>query len=212
MRSRFVVLTVVLLVTAGVIARASVAEPVPPRESLANFPMAIGAWAGQPGAPFDPKILEVLGVDEYVNLTFTQPGRNPLGLYVGYYGSQRQGDAIHSPLNCLPGAGWQPVSKEDVAVPVAGGDIRINKYLIEKGAERMLVLYWYQSHGRAIANEYTSRAFMVWDAMRTGRIDAALVRVIVPVIDSATGLATAEKDGLHFVSETFPVLGKFLPS
>jgi EpsI family protein len=160
----------------------------------------------------------VLGADEYLSRVYHTDRRNYVGLYIGYYESQRQGDTIHSPLNCLPGAGWQPVSKSYVPISVVDSDnrpstITVNRYVIEKGIERQVVLYWYQSHGRAIANEYRSKVLMVYDAVRLNRSDAALVRVISPSIASEdNGETAADVRTVEFVKAMFPLLGKFLPS
>jgi EpsI family protein len=215
---RLSILSIFLLLGAAVIAKASRTEQVPPREPLARFPSTIGSWKGQDTAPFSKEVLAVLGVDEYLIRVYHTDRRNAVGLYIGYYESQRQGDTIHSPLNCLPGAGWQPVSKSYVPISVVDSDnrpstITVNRYVIEKGIERQVVLYWYQSHGRAIANEYRSKVLMVYDAVRLNRSDAALVRVISPSIPSEDdGETAADVRTVEFVKAMFPLLGRFLPS
>jgi EpsI family protein len=123
---------------------------------------------------------------------------------------------MHSPLNCLPGAGWQAVRQDRVTLHVRGADgapvaVTVNQFVIQKGLSRQLVLYWYQSHGRVIASEYTSKLYMVYDAMRLNRTDGAMVRVITPIRDrgeeaAAAGLANA------FVQQMFPSLSRLLPS
>src|SRR5437773_101745 len=75
------------------------AESVPNRESLASFPMAVDGWNGERAEDFDPKVLAVLGVDDYLNRIYTRQADPAVGVYVGYYISQREGDTIHSPLN-----------------------------------------------------------------------------------------------------------------
>jgi EpsI family protein len=218
MNIRIAIVAVMLLAGTGVLARASRSELIPVRSSFATFPLRMDDWLGRRAEDFDAKTLSVLGVDEYMHRVYAKAPQVPIGLYVGYYQSQRQGDTIHSPLNCLPGAGWQPVSKGSVAIPVrtsvgnpAERVIEVNRYVIQKGADRTLVLYWYQSHGRVIASEYTSKVYMVLDAMRTNRTDAAMVRVITPVIDSE-GLEVAERRAVGFVQSLFPRLDSYLPS
>jgi EpsI family protein len=204
-------------------ATASVSEPVPIRESLVTFPIQVGEWQGVRATPLPANVLAVLGVDEYLNRTYYTSER-ALGLYVGYYQSQRQGDAIHSPMNCLPGAGWEPLKRDYLTLNVAlspGTDvaaaptrpIRVNRYLIRKGADTQVVLYWYQSQGRAIANEYLSKVYMVYDAMRSNRTDAALVRIASPVVGSSA-IAEQEAEGraVEFVKSIYPFLGRYLPS
>ena len=138
-------------------------------------------------------------MDEYLNLVYSKTADLPIGLYIGYYKSQREGDTMHSPLNCLPGAGWAPESQSYLTIPVstspgaAPQPITVNRYLIRKGADRQLVLYWYQSHGRVVASEYSSKIFMVLDAIRTNRTDGALVRVITPVLDEDAGAVTGRE-------------------
>ena len=217
MLRRIVVLAACLLLSAGVIAKASRTEVVPPRESLDRFPLQIGAWRGQNTEPFTAEVLAVLGADDYLTRVY-RADRQYAGLYIGYYESQRQGDTIHSPLNCLPGSGWQPLSKSYISIPVTSADgvasdITVNRYVIEKGLEQQIVFYWYQSHGRVVANEYRSKLFMIYDAARLNRSDAALVRVITPRLGAEHGgEAAANASAMNFVKAMFPHLGKFLPS
>jgi EpsI family protein len=138
-----------------------------------------------------------------------------VGLYMGFYGSQRQGDTIHSPLNCLPGAGWQPVSEGRLQIANADGqgrDITVNRYVVQKGVERQLVLYWYQSHGRVVASEYTSKLYLIHDAIRLNRTDGSMVRVIAPIkVNAADEGAAAERLAEEFVRVIFPLLPAYLP-
>lgn len=217
MIARIVALSVALLLGVTLVATASRTEVVPARERLHQFPSTIGEWRGRDEPEFSERILGVLGVDDYLNRTYhSQAGT--VGLYVGFYGSQRQGDTIHSPMNCLPGSGWQPVSRTYLDVPVQTGTgeaqtISINRYVVAKGLDRNVVLYWYQSHGRVVANEYRSKIFMVFDAVRLNRTDAALVRVVSPGIGPGRlSEEAASAIAVDFVKRTFPLLEKYLPS
>jgi EpsI family protein len=214
---RSIVVFAVLLSATGFIAHASRAEPTPLRTSFDRFPMNLDGWTGQQLPPIDEKSMAVLRVDDYVNRAYYGPGRAGVGLYIGFYKSQRQGDSIHSPLNCLPGSGWEPLSKSYLTIPVSSGgaarDISVNRYVIEKGLDRQLVVYWYQSHDRAIASEYWSKFFLIRDAVRLNRTDAALVRVIAPIAPNADGAETrAEGEATAFVKTLFPRLSDYLPS
>jgi EpsI family protein len=218
MSSRALTLAALFVLTTLFLARASKAEPTPIRESLAGLPIVLGNWQGRVERDFEPEIVRVLGVDDYTVRSYSSAGRR-VGLYIGYHATQRHGDTIHSPLNCLPGAGWTPAMQDravvTVADPATGADrhIQINKVVIERGLDRQLVLYWYQSHGRVVASEYWGKVYTVVDAIRHNRTDAALVRVIAPVASrDADELATAEKAAVEFVQTLFPHLGKHLPS
>ncbi|MGC4081787.1 MAG: EpsI family protein [Vicinamibacterales bacterium] len=189
---------------------------------LRPVPDAARRMARCAGSPLPEEILAVLGVDDYMARAYFTPTRAGVGLYVGYYGSQRQGDTMHSPQNCLPGAGWEPESNTLFTVSVPGSEsaaptpIQVNRYVIRKGLDRQLVLYWYQSHGRVVASEYWSKFYLIRDAIQLNRTDGALVRVIAPIPGNTTGANAdgerrAEELAVRFVQELFPALGDYLP-
>jgi EpsI family protein len=217
MLTRLLVLSACLLVGAALAAHANDAEQVPLRDPLTQMSHQIGPWSGRDEPQLASDVVAVLGVDEYINRAYidqTSQIAGPLWLYVGYYKSQRQGDTIHSPLNCLPGAGWEPIraARPQITVPGAASPITVNQLLIEKGADRQVVVYWYQAHGRVVASEYWSRLWMVYDAIRLNRSDGALVRVISPVLASESDASAAEGRIAHFVQALFPRLNAHLPS
>jgi EpsI family protein len=188
------------------------------REPLGNLPSAIDRWRGQAGPPLEAGTIAALGVDDFVNRVYVRPDVPPVALYIGYYASQREGDTIHSPLNCLPGAGWEPLGHDRATLEVRAtaqappSRIAVNRLVIRKGLDRALVLYWYQSHGRVTASEYWGRALLVWDALRTSRTDGALVRIIAPIASAASeDAAASEHAATSFVQSIFPLLGRFLP-
>jgi EpsI family protein len=211
---RLFIVTAFLVGAAVVIGRASQAEAVPPREHFVTFPMTIGKWNGRPDPPFTQHVLDVLGVDDYVSRTYVNTGdRQAANLYMGFYEKQREGDTIHSPLNCLPGAGWEPIDKTRVELKTPNGPASVNELVIEKGIEHQLVLYWYQSHGRVIASEYWGKTFLVLDALRMNRTDGSMIRVITSVGDNVReGRARASAVAREFAETIFPLLGTYLPS
>lgn len=146
----------------------------------------------------------VAGMDSYLMRDY-----GAFSLYVGYYESQTQGNTIHSPKNCLPGAGWEPLTSTREAIPTENGPIRVNRYLLQRGEERALVLYWYQGRGRTQASEYLVKWDLLRDSALRGRSEEALVRVIVPVTtteDQAYALAT------KVARSVVPALKTALPS
>ena len=213
--TRAAVLCLMLGATSVVLANARSSERAVTRTSFASFPMSTGAWQASVDPPLEDSILKVLGVDDYLSRIYYRPGA-AVGFFMGYYASQRQGDTIHSPLNCLPGAGWEPVSQGRLTIANADGagrDITVNRYIVKKGLDRQLVLYWYQSHGRVVASEYWSRAFLINDAIRLNRTDGSLVRVIAPIpVTADDDGAAAEKLAEEFVRVIFPLLPTYLPN
>ena len=216
-----IVALVMLASTWGLLLSLSQAEPLISRKSFVEFPLTIGdRWQGKE-LGMDPKVLEVLKLNDYMMRVYIpqeliKGGENPKGLapvylYVGYYQSQRTGATYHSPKNCLPGAGWQFVDSEQVPVMLARGDAPvINKVVIQKGLDKQVILYWYQDRGRIIASEYWAKGFLVWDSMTKKRTDGSLVRISVPVVGKSEEQAFAE--GFEFLRDVFPLLGQYLPT
>ena len=213
---RAIVLCLMLGATSVFLANARRSEAPMARTALASFPMQLASWRATNDPPMDAALLKVLGVDDYLSRAYREPDGTTVGLYLGYYASQRQGDTIHSPLNCLPGAGWEAVEEGRVTIANADGagrDITVNRYVVRKGLESMLVLYWYHGRGRVIASEYWSKFFLIQDAIRQNRTDGALVRVIAPLDLNADehGVA-AERVAERFVRDLYPALPAYLPN
>jgi EpsI family protein len=208
MTSRLVAVTCTLLLGASIIRAVAAGDVVPPRTALANIPPELEGWRSVADHELDATTVAVLRADDYVARTYARRG-DVADLFVGYYASQRQGQTIHSPMNCLPGAGWQPLSAKRLQIDVEGGMlIESNRYVIQKGVDKQLVLYWYQSHGRAVASEYAAKVYLVLDSLRWGRSDAALVRIVTPI---GRDDARAERSAVDFVRALHPVLGGYLP-
>jgi EpsI family protein len=201
-----------LVLTAGIYGtRVAGSERPVSRDSLGSLTRQLGSWQSMADTPLDDEVLRVLGVDDYVNRVYNRAGAPPVNLYIGYYASQRQGDTIHSPQNCLPGAGWQAVDSGRTSIDVAGSQISVNRYVIEKGIDRQVVLYWYQGRGRVVANEYANKLWLMVDAARLHRTNGALVRVIAPVTAAAGGMSAANAATREFTRELYPHLSGYLP-
>jgi EpsI family protein len=208
MRQRSWCLALVFAFSWAAIAFAS-RPPAPlSREPLLGLPLELGSWHGRSAPPLDKRTLAILGADDHVNRVYVDGAGTMVSLYVGYHASQKHGDSIHSPMNCLPGSGWIPVQSDRVRL---GESVSVaNRVIIEKDGNRQLVLYWYQGRGRTIADEYVSKAYLFLDALRTGRTDAALVR-IVNAIDPARGVPAAERVATRFAADLAPFLPRHLP-
>ena len=184
-------------------------EPKLQRQLLAQFPSSIG-YRTSSDVPITDRILKAVGVDDYLNRTYLEAGEVPISLYVGYYKSQRTGDTIHSPKNCLPGAGWEPLKSGELIVPMANGQsMKVNEYLIAKGLDRQLVIYWYQSRGRVIASEYQAKFWMIADAVSRNRTDGALVRLIAP---ASVNEENARKQLVKFAQQIEPQMHEYVPN
>lgn len=181
-------------------------------QPLDAFPMKIGQWRGKVDR-FDDRVYEVLGVDDTVLAHYRSGTDDYIQLYIGYYQSQREGEIIHSPKNCMPGAGWNIVDTALVDIGRTGEDgkpIKVLKLSLQNGVKRQVALYWYHSRGRVITSEYLQKIYLVADALVRQRTDGSFVRLLSPV-----GLQGEEKiveDLKNFAKKLYPVLGHFIPA
>lgn len=199
------------LIVFGILAMRQLRRPeiTPPSEPLANFPLQIQSWTGT-RVPLSQHIVRAVGLDEYVNRVYGEPSRGWVTLYISYYRSQRTGQTIHSPKNCLPGAGWQPVYSRRISIPLAGAKpLVVNEYDVVRGTNHVLVLYWYRERGREITSEYAAKFWLMFDALTRNRTDGALIRVTTPILTSRN---RAERLATSFVRAIFPRLGRFIPN
>ena len=141
---------------------------------------------------------------------YSPRAREP-ALFVASFRTQRNGKSPHSPKNCMPGAGWTQMSSENYAIDAGvGAPIVVNRYVIVHGQERELVLYWYQSRDRVVADEFKAKYWVVADAIKLNRTDTALVRVIVPIVNNDEDAAT--RFGTDFIRSFFTTVKQYLPT
>ncbi len=213
MRTRIWVLVVLILATAVYTRFLSDVQAVPLRKPLAAVPEAIGEWTTVGQETMEDRILEVVGVEDYLWRTYRAEDGFRVSIYVGFYEQQGEGDQIHSPKHCLPGAGWRPLVSDQVAFATPGfngGTTRANRYLIAKGDGRQLALYWYQSRGRNITSEYMAKLWMVTDSIFRKRNDGSLVRFMAVLPKDAP--VDAVQDRITAFAQGFlPELGTALP-
>jgi EpsI family protein len=170
----------------------------------------LGNWTMSQQGVIDKETMDVLQADDTVTRQYTN-GRDGLDLYVAAFRSQRTGKAPHSPKNCLPGSGWEPLADREISVEVGRAQpIPVNRYVIAHGDSREVVYYWYQSRDRAVAGEFKAKFWVVADAIRLNRTDTALVRVIAPVVNKNE--AAADQQISEFIKAFYPTLLQYLPA
>jgi EpsI family protein len=174
---------------------------------LTEFPSAIG-FSHSEDRPFDQPVVQAIGADDYVNRVYLGSAL-PIELYIGYYKDQRSGDKIHSPKNCLPGSGWEPIHTTRVQLGSEKGvPVFVNGYLVAQGTRRDMVLYWYQSHGRIVASEYWAKFLLIADGLKNRPTDGAMIRIWTTAVD---GEETAQARAVDFAQRVYPQVDEFLP-
>jgi EpsI family protein len=185
-------------------------ETVPIRKSLDSFPTAVATWQAREGALLELDTLSVLKPKDYLMRRDQDPSGKSLWLFIAYWDTQRKGAQPHSPRNCLPGGGWEPLeaSRMTIALPQSLAPITVTRYLIQKDRDQQVVFYWYQSQGQAIAGELAARVAMMKNSIVRHRTDGALVRVSSPVYG---GVQETSDRLVGYIQALYPILGEYLP-
>jgi EpsI family protein len=207
---RFAIAVALLLGVGWFLHAREKSEIVLPHRPLVAFPNHVGDWAGT-SIPIDSETLEVLGPGDFLLRRYDAADTDaPIYLFIAYFPSQRTGEAMHSPRNCLPGAGWEPVRNRVVALRFGNEMVTANQYVIAKGLERQLVLYWYKSQGEAVASEYRAKIKLVLNSIRTGRSDGALIRISTPYLAGESD-DDAMRRMKSFADPAVPLIDTYLP-
>lgn len=183
------------------------------RDPFALFPREIDGWTGRTGF-LEPDIESVLGADDYLMALFQHPGEAaPVDLFLSWYRSQTEGEAIHSPEVCLPGAGWEVASIRPTEISLEGAaaaPFAVNRAVIQKGLDRQLVYYWFEGRGQRQTNDFAVKFGAMADSLLKGRTDGGLVRVITPITGPG-GEAEAEARLQRFLTATIDRLPRYIP-
>ena len=213
------------MLSAAALYRRGDKDRTPPSTPLSQLPYSIGPWSGTDvSIPTDA--LTLLGHGQFVNRIYTVDhvpaasagvddstpvSTDAVGLLIAYFPTQRTGQSIHSPQNCLPGAGWTFVSSGTTEIPLPSRKAaRVGEYLIANATSRAEVLYWYQTQGNIIANDYRAKLSMLASSIRYNRTDAALVRIVVPIVKGESQQSARRRAHL-FAAATIPILPTYIP-
>lgn len=190
----FIAVSVLLAAQAAAYYTLPKAENAERAAPLSEFPSNLGDWTKTVDNKIEDEVLAVLKADDTLSrVYYKQDTSLSASLFIAYFHSQKSGAAPHSPKNCLPGSGWAPLSTGmvDVDLPDGRGKITVNRFIVGKGTDRTMVLYWYQTAHRVVASEYWAKIWLVLDSVRYRRSDTAIVRVTAPIPQDDHGRAEA---------------------
>lgn len=210
--SKVIIVVFVLLI--GIIANYYFSKPdiSLPRKSLTEFPKSLGDWRAVDEQKIDNQSMKILNVDDYIMRSYRNSNGEVIGLYIGYFKSQREGKRIHSPRQCLPGSGWIPVDTAVYQMKIPGHNpetVPVNKFVMGKGLDYQLYLFWYQGRGRIYASEYWNKIYLILDGLTKKRTGGALIRIHNSVNENVD---KALKIQSEFIELIFPQLDEYIPN
>ncbi|NNE40228.1 MAG: VPLPA-CTERM-specific exosortase XrtD [Marinicaulis sp.] len=184
---------------------------IPERKIFAGVPQEFPGWTHSI-RPLDPTVAETLGADDSIVVNFITPEQKAINLYMAYLDAQRDGRSWHSPRQCIPGGGWE-ISQHDIikGETPSGKPITYNRLIIQNRDVRQLVYYWYDQRGRKVANEFTMKFWLIYDAVMKKRSDGAMVRLITPV-SNAAGIEKADAELKAMMDRMDPFLADYVPN
>ena len=209
---RFMCAAALIALTAILLQARTRTEILPPHLPLSSFPAQLANWDSAEIVQ-DQKTLEVLGPGDFLERVYQDPNQKlpSVDIFLAYFPSQRAGETPHSPQHCLPGSGWNPEENVRVTLSLPGhAPFPANRYVIAKGDQRRLVLYWFWAHDRGVASEYWAKFYLVKDAIQMNRSDGSLVRLVTPIFPGETPDA-AQQRILPFTSAVVPLLDNYIP-
>ncbi len=199
-----------LVAQAAFTALGGLTERWPAAPDPARFPAATGEWRLEADSPIPGDMLAALKADRVVNQVYRDRSGIQAGLFVAWFQSQRGGERQpHSPKVCLPGSGWTLTDFSDTALATRAGPITASRVVAATPWSRTVFLYWYQTPRRVVSGEWAAKFWLVADALRDRRTDAALVRIDVNA--AALGDARASEAAARFAREVYPWLREWLP-
>jgi EpsI family protein len=208
--ARFTAVAILLAATTMFLQARARDRVVVPEINLATFPRELTNWAGV-DVPFADEILKMLGPGEFLQRAYQNQaaGVAEVDLYVAYL-PNRPALYSHLPQDCLTGSGWAPIESGVTTLAFPGSEpFPANRYLIARGDDRQLVLFWYSAHGRRVASENQMDFYLLVDSLRLNRTDNALVRINTE-LQPGERPADAERRLLAFASQADPLLSQYL--
>jgi EpsI family protein len=201
-------LTLTALVVHGMSAKAG--RPAPERAPLQQALQALPGWPTAASIPLSPKVVQGLGLDDYLFRSYGGPAE-PVTLYIGYYRTASKIGAAHDPMVCYPGQGWQVQSREQGVYRLAGAPqlaVAYSTMMVTQQDRGDLVLYWFQVADGTFSGTLRQKLAMFGRRIRGLSEENAFVRISVPV--GSEGKEAARRRALDFLEGFYPVFDAYL--
>ena len=201
-----------LILTVGLLANFIRYSEVKPqqRPRLEVLPYFLSGWSGQE-LYFTESSLQVLGADTTLLRVYKNPAGQEASLFIAYFDSQKYGSQIHSPKHCLPGGGWNIITKQKQSFSFGPGEnLRLNRMLISDGKESQLMYYCFLTRSGILTNEFMLKADLVLNSILRRPTDAAIIRVIFPLSKTFSDRQT-DQEAQEFLALFWPEIKRALP-
>lgn len=186
--------------------------PVKIQGGIASFPLEFAGWQGR-SEYLDPEIIIQSGAEESFSGIYRNDSGGVISLYMGYRSTAflSNDNFFHSPTVCLPSAGWITREKSLHVIKDAPffGDMKVAEMIIEKGLDKQLVYFWFQTKDKVTHNKDINRFYLAMHAIKRDNTHDLFIRPITPLQDNEP-IGNAETRMDNFVRQMMPTMQRFL--
>jgi EpsI family protein len=180
-------------------------------EALKNIP----GWKINSASLLEKNIADELKLDDYLNQSYSREsdGKDVISLYIGYYYTGGKIGAAHDPQVCFPGQGWITSKGQKGTLKLGDNQDEIVFYstmIAEKGQEKELVLYWFQSYDKANPDTFSQKINSLLAKIKQKREDSAFIRITVSIGNEP--IDVYKNVALDFVKDFYPVFLNYIRS
>lgn len=176
-------------------------KPIPLTQALSS----LEGWTAGDHVPLDSKTIAALELDDYVNQSYFN-GNERVFLYIGYYLTASKVGAAHDPLVCFSGQGWVVKDRQKGKLLLTGNpadSIFYTTMTVERGGERQVMVYWFQSYDQASPDTFSQKITSLWKRFANQAQDNAIVRISIPVGEKS--LSESRQTALAFAQSFYPL-------
>lgn len=199
--------TLIIILIMGPLAfSAADVPPITLLQDFKYFPMQLGTFQGR-HVPLDDVFLKKFPFKDYLNAEYTNPGHGGISLWIAYNEYQKWGEAtFHSPYGCYTGVGWQIVDSTTLNI---SGKYPVNRILMKRGDDQIIVFYWHLRGGRWVIGDYSNKFAMAKSILLNRRSDGAVFLLSTSVIGK--DVESAQNYLISFAELLIPLLPQFIP-
>ncbi len=208
--TRVVVLTICFVITSVFIYRQPLTMVAIKQIPLSDALFNIKGWKSSGLDPFDKKVIESLNLDDYTHMHYSN-GKETVSLYIGYYLSTKKLGALHDPLVCFPGQGWQISDIQRGRYEFQSKinhEINYSTFIAQRGVKKELVIYWFQSYDKTNPDTFSQKITSCLKKASIYREDNAFVRLTMTVEDRS--LLECREIILRFIRSFYPTFLEYV--
>jgi EpsI family protein len=170
--------------------------------AFSALPLELDGYRGE-RRDWDERTVRASGADAYGSARYVDAANRVYEVFVG--GALRNDENFHAPNVCMPTAGWETLVAAEERHPLAAADgPRMQRLLLQRGEERMLVYYWFQAGDRLAGNEWDVRFRRLLDLL-SGR-DLPPTLIISVYVSVEDDVAAADAAAKRFLAVLAPYL------